>query len=58
MTGSGKSSVGQAMAAHTGDPSLDSSRPVEDAARLAVVDVLGADRKAGLLVEKLWNAYW
>jgi hypothetical protein len=45
------------MAAHTGDPSLDSDRSVEDAAGLAVVDVFGADRKAALLLEKPWNAY-
>lgn len=57
MMGSGTSSVGQALTAHTGEPLLDSDRPGEDAASLAVVDVFEAERKAALLVEKPWNAY-
>jgi shikimate kinase len=54
MIGSGKSSVGQALAAHTGEPFLDTD---PDAAGLAVVDVFEAERKAALLLGKLWNAY-
>jgi shikimate kinase len=57
MIGSGKSSVGQALAAHTGEPFLDTDLLVGEAAGLAVVDVFEAERRAALLVEKLWNAY-
>ena len=46
MMGAGKSTVGQALAARTGRPFLDTDRLVEDAAGLAVVEVFEEEGEA------------
>ena len=52
MMGSGKSTVGQALATRTGRPFLDTDLLVEDAAGLAVVEVFEEEGEAAFRVHE------
>lgn len=52
MMGSGKSTVGQALAARTGKPFLDTDLLVEDAAGLAVAEVFEEEGEAAFRIRE------